>query len=260
MAELKVEIDPEEAGFDAERLTRIDSPFARYVDDGRLPGWLLVVGRGGHVVHVSTYGQRDKEAGLPIELDTIFRLYSMTKPITSLAAMMLYEEGAFELKDPVARYIPAFDDVRVYRGGSSLGMSDTAFSVPEADHNRLAALYFPEPGSLRAVRLDALGNAALSPPELLSGGGGLVGTAADYNRFAQMLLHEGELDGVRLLGTRTVRYMTQNHLPGRADLEAFGRPLFAETTFDGVGFGLGFSVVDDPLKGKVLSSAGDYGW
>jgi len=110
------------------------------------------------------------------------------------------------------------------------------------------------------VRLDALGDAALSPPELLSGGGGLVGTAADYNRFAQMLLHEGELDGVRLLGTRTVRYMTQNHLPGRADLEAFGRPLFAETTFDGVGFGLGFSVVDDPLKGKVLSSAGDYGW
>ena len=365
MAELKVEIDPEEAGFDAERLTRIDSHFARYVDDGRLPGWLLVVGRGGHVVHVSTYGDRDKEAGLPIELDTIFRLYSMTKPITSVAAMMLYEEGAFELKDPVARFIPAFDDVRVYRGGSALapvtepatepvriwhllthtsglsygfhhahpvdaiyrnagyewgspagkdlaaccddfasfpllfqpgtewnygvstdvlgrvvevvsgqsldeffrerifvplGMSDTAFSAPEADHHRLAALYFPEPGSLRAVRLDALGDAALSPPELLSGGGGLVGTAADYNRFAQMLLHEGELDGVRLLGTRTVRYMTQNHLPGRADLEAFGRPLFAETTFDGVGFGLGFSVVDDPLKGKVLSSAGDYGW
>src|SRR5256714_14343422 len=120
MAELKVEIDPEEAGFDAERLTRIDSHFARYVDDGRLPGWLLVVGRGGHVVHVSTYGDRDKEAGLPIELDTIFRLYSMTKPITSVAAMMLYEEGAFELKDPVSRFIPSFAAARVYRQGSAL--------------------------------------------------------------------------------------------------------------------------------------------
>src|SRR5205807_6386994 len=94
---------------------------------------------------------------------------------------------------------------------------------------------------------------------LLSGGGGLVGTAADYNRFVHMLLQQGELDGVRLLGTRTVQYMAQNHLPGGADLEAFGRPLFAETTFDGVGFGLGFSVVDDAVKGKVLTTVGDYG-
>ena len=100
MAELKVEIDPAEVGFDATRLARIDSHFARYVDDGLLPGWLLVVSRGGHIVHLSTYGQRDKEAGLPIELDTLFRVYSMTKPITSVAAMMLYEEGGFELKDP----------------------------------------------------------------------------------------------------------------------------------------------------------------
>ena len=365
MAELKVEIDPSEAGFDAERLARIDAHFARYVDDGRLPGGLIVVSRGGHTVHLSTYGERDKEAGLPVELDTIFRMYSMTKPITSVAAMMLYEEGAFELKDPVGRLIPSFDDVRVYRGGSALapitepatepvrvwhllthtsgltygfhhthpvdamyraagyewgsppdkdleascdqfasfpllfqpgtewnygvstdvlgrvvevasgmpldeffrtrifeplGMNDTAFFAPEADHHRLAALYFPEPGSRRAVRLDALGDAAKTRPTLLSGGGGLVGTAADYNRFAQMLLHEGELDGVRLLGTRTVQYMTRNHLPGGVDLEAIGRPLFAETTFDGVGFGLGFSVVDDPVKTKVLSSAGDYGW
>jgi hypothetical protein len=118
MAELKLEIDPGEAGFDAERLARIDAHFARYVDDGRLPGWLIVVSRGGHVVHLSTYGERDKEAGLPIELDTIFRMYSMTKPVTSVAAMMLYEQGAFELKDPVGRYIPSFDDVRVYRAGA----------------------------------------------------------------------------------------------------------------------------------------------
>ena len=98
------------------------------------------------------------------------------------------------------------------------------------------------------------------PPTMLGGGGGLVGTARDYLRFAHMLLGRGELDGVRILGSRTVDYMTQNHLPGGADLEAFGRPLFAETTFDGVGFGLGFSVVLDPVKNRVLGSRGDYSW
>src|SRR3954454_12164445 len=117
MAELKVEIDPAEAGFDATRLSRIDTHFARYVDNALLPGWLMVVARGGDVVHLSTYGERDKEAGLPIELDTVFRMYSMTKPVTSVAAMMLYEEGGFELKDPVSRSIPSSADVRVYRSG-----------------------------------------------------------------------------------------------------------------------------------------------
>jgi CubicO group peptidase (beta-lactamase class C family) len=105
-----------------------------------------------------------------------------------------------------------------------------------------------------------MGDLASRPPDAFSGGGGLVSTAADYHRFVQMLRHEGELDGVRLLGTRTVRYMARNHLPGDTDLEAFGRPLFAETTFDGIGFGLGFSVVQDPAKNKVLSSAGEYAW
>jgi CubicO group peptidase (beta-lactamase class C family) len=141
-----------------------------------------------------------------------------------------------------------------------LGMPDTAFSVPAADAARLAALYTPDPTTGRATRLDVLGNLALGPPDALSGGGGLVSTAADYHRFTQMLLGDGELDGVRLLGSRTVRYMTRNHLPGGADLEAFGRPLFSETTFDGVGFGLGFSVVEDPVKNKVLSNASEYAW
>src|SRR5205807_10025884 len=114
------EIDPAEAGFDPQRLQRIDRHFARYVDDGLLPGWLLAVTRAGRVVHVSAYGQRDIEASRPVELDTVFRIYSMTKPVTSVAAMMLYEEGAFELKDPVSRFIPSFADVRVYRQGSAL--------------------------------------------------------------------------------------------------------------------------------------------
>lgn len=365
MAGLKIEVDAGEVGFDAGRLARIDRHFATYVDDGRLPGWLVVVTRGSKVVHLSAYGSRDVEAGGPVQVDTIFRIYSMTKPITSVAAMMLYEEGAFELKDPVSRFVPAFDEVRVYRSGSALnpvtgpavepvriwhllthtagltygflhahpvdamyraagfewgspeganlaaccekwasipllfqpgtewnysvatdvlgrvievasgmeldrfmrerifdplGMTDTAFSVPAGEADRLAALYIPTPGTLKALRNDAMGKLALSDPAYLSGGGGLVSTAADYHRFTQMLLRHGELDGVRLLGSRTVDYMTRNHLPGGADLEAFGRPLFAETSFDGVGFGLGFSVVDDPAKAKVLSSKGEFAW
>ena len=88
-----------------------------------------------------------------------------------------------------------------------------------------------------------MGDAATREPPFLSGGGGLVSTAADYLRFTQMLARGGELDGARLLGPRTVAYMTRNHLPGGADLETFGRPLFAESSFHGVGFGLGFSVV-----------------
>jgi CubicO group peptidase (beta-lactamase class C family) len=154
----------------------------------------------------------------------------------------------------------SLDDFFRTRIFEPLGMNETGFSVEESEQRRLAALYFPQPGTRKAVRLDAIGQVATKRPDFLSGGGGLVSTAADYHRFTQMLVNEGELDGARLLGTRTVRYMTRNHLPGGADLEAFGRPLFAETTFDGVGFGLGFSVVDDALKTKVLSTVGDYGW
>ncbi|MBA2624429.1 MAG: beta-lactamase family protein [Acidimicrobiia bacterium] len=362
---LAVEVEAGEVGFDAQRLGRIDRHFARYVDEGLLPGWLVLVSRAGKVAHLSCNGMADLEAARPVELDTLFRIYSMTKPITSVAAMLLYEEGGFELKDPVHRFIPSFGDVRVYRSGSALnpvtepasepvriwhllthtagltygfhhahptdamyrragfewgtppgvdlagccdawaglplvhqpgrewnysvatdvlgrvvevasgqpldrflaerifeplGMDETSFWVDEDRADRLAALYTPEPGSRRAVRIDQMGNAALRPPSCLSGGGGLVSSAKDYHRFTQFLLNDGELDGERLLGTRTLRYMTRNHLPGGADLETFGRPLFAETSFDGVGFGLGFSVVDDPVRNKVLSSAGEYAW
>ncbi len=365
MGDLSVEVDPTAVGLDRQRLSRLDAHFARYVDGGLLPGWLILVSRGGRVAHLSTYGRRDIEAELPVEHDTLFRLASMTKPVTSVAAMMLYEQGAFELKDPVSRFIPSFADARVWRSGSALrpvtdpvvepvriwhllthtagltygfhhthpvdamyrrtgfewatpkgwdleaccdgwaglpllfqpgrewnysvatdvlgrvvevasgqpldnffadhifgplGLSDTGFAIEESAADRLAALYVPAPGTNAATRLDDFGASPVSRPSCLSGGGGLIGTASDYHRFTQMLMRGGELDGVRLLGTRTVAYMTRNHLPGDADLEAFGRPLFAETTFDGIGFGLGFSVMRDPVKNKVLSRAGEYAW
>ena len=370
MSELKIEADPAEAGFDAQRLERIERHFARYVDDGRLPGWLITISRGGRLVYVSSRGQRDMEAGLPVEPDTLWRIYSMTKPITSVAAMMLYEEGAFALTDPVSAFIPSFADLRVYTGGSDqrpvtvpatepvriwhllthtagltygfhhvhpvdamyrgagyewgtprgtdlaqacdawagfpllfqpgaewnysvatdvlgrvvevasgqrldeffrtrilgpLGMDDTMFHVGDEDAGRLAALYTRNPADGRAVRLDAMGAAIRSPATMLSGGGGLASTAGDYHRFLQMLAGTadspaGELDGARLLSPRTVGYMMRNHLPGGQDLEMFGRPLYAETPFRGVGFGLGFAVVIDPAAGKVVSSAGESSW
>src|SRR5689334_21058018 len=107
---IAVEADPAEAGFDPARLERIERQFARYVDDGLLPGWLIAVSRGGRVVYTAMRGVRDLESGQPVEPDTLFRIYSMTKPVTSVAAMMLWEEGAFELKDPVANFLPAFAD------------------------------------------------------------------------------------------------------------------------------------------------------
>lgn len=119
MSELKVNIDPKEVGMSAERLSRIDAHFKDYVDDGRLPGYHVAVARYGQIVHSSTYGMRDVEAKTPIEQDTMYRIYSMTKPITSIALMMMVEEGKIQLTDEVSNYIPSFGNIRVFTGGSS---------------------------------------------------------------------------------------------------------------------------------------------
>jgi CubicO group peptidase (beta-lactamase class C family) len=358
--------DPDKVGFDPARLERIDRHFAKYVDDGRLAGWQIVVTRGGEVAHSSTYGMRDREAGTPVEPDTLWRIYSMTKPITSVAAMMLWEEGAFELTDEVSRWIPSFADVQVFDKGSltkyytvpalepvrlwhllthtsgltypflqtstvdaiyrqalgwplgmprtadlatvcdqlasmpllfqpgtrwgygmstdvlgrvvevvsgqtleefvaerilqPLGMTDTAWSVGDDGADRLAALYAANPAGGPAVRYDAMGDLVRTRPAGFEGGGGLVSTAADYHRFTQMLLRGGELDGVRLLGTRTLDWMTENHLPDDKDLGELNTGGFAETVYEGVGFGLGFAVVQDPRPAKTYSSPGEFFW
>src|SRR3954453_14317486 len=113
---IAVAADPAAAGFDPARLERVERHFAGFVDHGLLPGWLIAVSRGGRVVYTAGRGVRDLETGAPVEADTIWRIYSMTKPVTSVAAMMLCEEGAFELKDPVDRFIPAFADAPVGGG------------------------------------------------------------------------------------------------------------------------------------------------
>ena len=350
-------------GFDHDRLARIDPHFQRYVDDGRLAGWQVLVGRHGQLAHSSTYGQADKEAGRPVADDTLWRIYSMTKPIVSVAAMILWEEGLFGLTDEVSRFIPTFADVTVFDKGSAskallvpatepvrlwhllshtsgltygflqlhpvdalyraagfefgapagmdlaaacdawaalplrfqpgsawgygvstdvlgrvvevisgqpldvfvrervlepLGMTDTRWWVEGPETERLAALYAAYDG--RVLRYDVLGASALRKPTMLSGGGGLLSTAADYWRFCQLLLGRGEIDGVRVLAPRTVELMTRNHLPGAVDLAAANSGGFAETIFDGIGFGLGFATTLDPTPGKSASSVGEYFW
>jgi CubicO group peptidase (beta-lactamase class C family) len=361
MMDLKVEVDPEEVGFDAARLERIDRHFTTYVDDGRLAGWLVTVARHGKLAYVAHRGQRDLEAGLPVETDTIWRIYSMTKPITSLALMMLWEEGRFDLRDPVEQFLPAFAGSRVYTGdgpggietaparepvriwhllshtsglsyghtdhvvdrgyleaeaaigGTSAGlaalvdawgsqpllfepgthwqysratdvvgrlievisgkpldqffaerilgplqMTDTAFEVPEAQAVRMASLYVPDAETRTAVAAPEA--RARRSAEFNSGGGGLFSTAADYHRFCQLLLGGGQLDGVRLVGPKTIRMMASNHLPDGHDLDQIALEGFSETSRAGNGFGLGFSVVLDPAWTKVSGSRGEFGW
>jgi CubicO group peptidase (beta-lactamase class C family) len=368
---LTQDTDPAEVGLDGGRLQRLDRRLARWVDDGQLPGFLVTVSRHGRLAHVGRYGMRDVENGRPVEEDTRWRVFSMTKPVTSVAAMALYEEGAFELGDPIARWLPEFAETRVYVAGSAqkpvtqpqvepirvrhllthtsgltygfhhahpvdamyramghewgtppgadsaevcrqwasvplvfqpgsewnygvstdvlgrlvevvtgqsldavfqervfgpLGMTDTSFGLREDDDpDTLARLYAAVPGQPGGTPtgfapIDAMGEAAHRRPAFLSGGGGLVSTAGDYLRFAEMLRRGGAFDGGRLLGPRTVAYMVRNHLPGGADLETFGRPLFAETPLRGVGFGLGFSMVLDPVRYGGLASPGEYSW
>jgi len=358
-------VEPAEVGFDPQRLANIDTHFARYVDSGLLAGWHIVLTRRGEIAHSSTYGRRDLESGAPVVADTLWRIYSMTKPITSVAAMMLWEEGRFELTDEISRWLPEFAEVKVWDKGTALRpyvvpatepirvwhllthtsgltygfmqshpvdamyraagydlantatgdlaetvrtwarlplrhqpgtawsygvstavlgrlveviagqpldevissriltplkMTDTRWWVDSPEADRLAALYVPNPMTGKAIRYDNLGHEALRAPEWLGGGEGLVSTAADYHRFTQMLLREGGLDGVRLLSSRTVRYMTRNHLPGGKTLADLSTGGFAETTFDGIGFGLGFAVLENAALAKVIGSEGLYYW
>ncbi|MCS6987708.1 MAG: beta-lactamase family protein [Sphingomonadaceae bacterium] len=349
-------------GFRPHRLEAIDRFLNdRYVVPGRLPGTLLLVARGGEVVHRSVLGHADLAAGRPLAEDTIFRIYSMTKPITSVAFMMLVEEGRIALDDPVDRHIPEWTDLGVYVGGTlktgfltrppdrpmqvidllrhtagltygfqlrsnvdaayrragigeigstvpladmvrtlagiplefspgtawcysvatdvlgflierlsgrpldaflsdrifrPLGMVDTGFFVPEAAAHRLATCYQARAGGGLDVQDPAETSPFLQPPRFLSGGGGLVGTAADYLRFVEAL-RTGQGD---LVGRRTFAQMTANHLPGGADLPGLSRALFSEASYAGVGFGLGLATTIDWVRTGLPGHNGDWFW
>ena len=353
---------PESVGLSSRGLDHLDAHIRSYIGAGKLPGALVLVARKGQVAHLSTMGMADVERAAPVRADTIFRIYSMTKPLTSIALMQLHERGLLQLDDPVHKYIPAWEGQRVYVSGEypdfqtreaerpmtvrdllshqsgltygafdaspldsaytarsplsplgtlddmvakladlplkfspgtrwnysvstdvcgylvqvisgqklddyfaehitgPLGMVDTAFQVAPEKLERFAANYSPSPdGGLRLVD-DPHSSRFGGPQTFLSGGGGLTSTASDYWRFAQALANGGELDGVRVIGRKTLALMTSNHLSGGGDLSSVAFGQWSETAYDGVGFGLGFSVTLDPAKSQVAGSPGEFAW
>jgi CubicO group peptidase (beta-lactamase class C family) len=368
-----MQVAPENAGFDPKRLERITDHLNRgYIQPKKIAGCQTLVARHGHVAYFSSLGMADLEREQPTAEDTIFRLFSMTKPITSVALMTLYEQGYFQLNDPIHRVIPEWRDLEVYESGEGasmktrkpsrpmtfrhllshtsgltygngllrlvglegmqlhpvdqayvdadvtragrqdlrafveklaqvplmfdpgerwmysyatdvcgylveaisgkpldeymqevifgpLWMKDTGFFVPPEKVDRFAACY----GRRRDKTLRRLDNPTDQPqtrkPTFFSGGGGLVGTTADYLRFAEMLRRGGELDGARILGPRTVELMHMNHLTGGRELSDMAMGAFAETAYDGVGFGLGFAMTTDAVRAGSIGE-GDYYW
>jgi len=356
---------PESAGMSRAALDRLEAHLKhRYVDAGRFPGTRLLVYRRGKVVHSAVQGLADVERKVAVKDDTIFRIYSMTKPITSIAFMMLFEEGRVALDEPVHKYIPEWKNLGVFQAGTlpafltkpsarpmlivdllrhtsgltygfqqrsnvdaayrelkigeiekagtletmiadlaklplefspgeawnysvstdvlgyligkisgkpfeqflkerildPLGMTDTDFFVPAAKAHRLAACYSADGKGGMKLQDDPATSSFLQPPSLISGGGGLCSTAADYLTFCRALLGGGELGGVRLIGPKTLALMTSNHLPGGRDLTEMSRSLFSEAGYAGVGFGLGFSVTMNPAQMLIPGSRGEYAW
>jgi CubicO group peptidase (beta-lactamase class C family) len=350
-------VKPENVGLSSLRLERIKPVMQQYVDQGTFAGIVTLIARKGKVAHLEAFGWQELEAKQPMTAETIFRIYSMSKPVTSAAAMMLCEAGKLRLSDPVSRYLPEFKDARVmvehpdgkydlvparremtvhdlmtHSGGLSygsdehsaldklyretlprldkevepvlekwmqafarerlplafhpgtdfrysfsidllgyiiqaaagqlfdeflqerifapLGMPDTAFWVPPEKAHRLAGLYGPaKAGGLKVVK--PLGGSDITKPTRNPwGGGGLVSTVGDYFRFGQMLLNGGELEGVRLLGRKTVEWMLQNHLPDGV------HPMGEAAN----GFGLGGAVLLHPGLSHRPGSPGRFGW
>ena len=352
-------------GFDAERLARI-APFLAetYIDSGRLPNAQLVIARDGKPVHYTALGSMGDDRR-PLRDDALFRIASMTKPVTSVAFMQLVEQCKVALEEPVTRVFPEFADLGIYAGGGGsipfapgtpthpmrfvdllthmsgltyglqnrnnidavyrehnfdfardhldsdgfiaklselplefapgqgwnysvstdvlgvaverlsgmrlgdyfekhifgpLGMDDTRFGVAEGQSERLVDAYAYRPGQPPRM-INAGATSKLNQKGTFdSGGGGLIGTIADYHRFAAMLLKGGELDGARILSPKTVRLMRTNHLPNNADLTEMSSSLFSEANNAGTGFGLGFAMVIDPAKTLMPSSLGEFYW
>lgn len=359
---MQVETDPRDVGLCPDRLERIDAWMRGYVESGRLAGLSVSVLRGGKTAFFRAQGHADLARERPFAAETITRIYSMTKPLTSVAILMLYEEGLFQLDDPITRFLPEFRDMRVLVGGSRakpetvpaerditfrdllthtsglsygfmdatlvdrmyreegvdfqtaetslaavvgkaaslpllaqpgaewnysiatdvlghlvavisgkpfddflreriirpLGMVDTDFHVPAEKISRFASNYALGEGGRLTLIDDAREGRYARPRTVPSGGGGLVSTAADYARFCRFVLGGGELDGVRLLGAKTVELMTANHL--RGDLADMGQPRFSESSYSGIGFGLGFSVMLDPARAQILGTPGEVAW
>ncbi|MGB6975678.1 MAG: serine hydrolase domain-containing protein [Terracidiphilus sp.] len=355
-------ISPESVGFSSQRLENLHAILQQTVDQKRIAGIVTILARHGKVVDYRTYGVSDLATGAPMRTDAIFRDFSMTKPITGAAMMILYEEGKWLPSDPISKFIPEFAHLKVYKGvdaggrmiladpehaptmgelmthtagftygffgntpvdhmyqqvhpldsanlqqfidklakipllyepghgwtysvsmdiegyivqklsGQSLpdfdrdhifrplGMRDAGFYVPGEKLNRFATLYTTGPNGELATSNNG-GNVDRNftePPALPSGGGGMVSTAEDYYRFAQMLLNRGELDGVRILSPATVRLMTSNHLAPELLTGQFG--IGMQQMRPGFGYGYNGAVVFNPAMANLSDGKGEYLW
>jgi CubicO group peptidase (beta-lactamase class C family) len=340
---------PDAVGLSARRLATLTDTLRAAIDRGTLPGAVALIARRGKIAYVQALGVRDPAGASATREDTIFRIYSMTKPIVSVAVMMLVEEGRLTLSDPLPKHLPAFADpqvaveqdgkvelvpavrditiqdllrhtsgltyefrgiapvqkmymdAKVFRRNQTnadqaatlaslplmhqpgtrweysrstdvlgrvievvsgmtlgeflhrriiapLGMVDTAFHVPEAKHDRLAEAFAEDPETGAAVQLIPVRD----KPTFESGGGGLVSTVLDYARFCQMLLSNGTLDGVRLIGRKTIELMTADHLG-----PVTGAP---DLLLPGYGFGLGFAVRRHAGIAQIPGSVGEFYW
>ena len=362
MSSLKV-VSPASVGLDGKVMGNIrDYLKEQYVEPGKYVGTLTLVARKGEIAYLDALGFMDRENKKAMQEDAIFSIYSMSKPITSIALMQLYEKSLFRLDDPIHWHIPSWRSLRVYESGlypnfltsrpkrhmtirdllshmsgltydfmlrtnvdaayrktklqptgdlqamidtlaqlplefspgdqwnysvstdvcgylvehfsgmkldkyfqkhifDPLGMEDTGFSCAKEKVDRLASLYEQHPKK-GPVLVDPGGakTARVKKRKMLSGGGGLLSTMSDYYRFCSMLLNQGELDGTRIIGRKTLAMMASNHLPDNKDLTEMSQSAFSETTYQGVGFGLGFSVILDPVKTQSLTDVGEYGW
>jgi CubicO group peptidase (beta-lactamase class C family) len=354
-------VPPESVGLSSSRLQKIDPWMQRLVADRKLAGLSVAVLRRGELAYCAATGLADIARGVPFTRDTLVRIYSMTKPLTSTAILMLYEDGHFQLDDPISRFLPCFANPRVFIGGSRarpetepaargitfrdllthtsgltygfmdataidalyretgvdfqlsdltlaevvekaaalpllaqpgtawnysvatdvlgrlvevisgepfdrflgarvlapLGMTETTFRVTPEMLPRFAALYARGADGAPTL-MDDVPTSIFLKSRLPSGGGGLVSTLDDYLRFCRCILNKGELNGVRLLGRKTVELMTANHL--RGDMADMGQARFSESSYAGIGFGLGFSVMLDPARAQILGTAGEVAW
>jgi CubicO group peptidase (beta-lactamase class C family) len=348
-------VNSEAVGFSSDRLGKISEFVDREVAAGNLAGAVTLVARHGQVVLFESAGRYGIEDNRPMDKDALFRVFSMTKPITTVAAMILYEEGAFHLGDPVAKYLPELKDMQLLIDGSPvppqrqmtieqlmthtagltngwhlehpverayrdaalyqsadldafidklatlplrfepgtryhysvatdvlgalverlsgqtleqffqarifdpLDMHDTFFNVPESKVARLAGGHL---WNAERQLMEPMPAGLLPPPSgvtLFSGGGGLISTARDYWRFCEMLRQGGSLDGVRILGPKTVQAMTMARLtPQVRNNGATEYP--ASHLYPGQSFGLGAGVITDPAQAQVISSKGEYSW
>jgi CubicO group peptidase (beta-lactamase class C family) len=361
---IRISSQAQAKGFIPERLARIASFLqATYIDTGRLPCAQFLIARGGEAIYECSIGHMGIEEKKPLIDDAIFRIYSMTKPLTTAAFMMLVEDRV-ALDEPVARYIPEFAKLEVYESGklgsfktrpvdrpmiildllrhtsgltyafqartevdaayraldiggvnrngslqtmiealatlpldfspgsawnysvstdvlgyligkvsgqsfesflqdrllTPLGMKDTHFQLPESKIDRFTNCYVAtQVGGMELVD-SAASSAYLATSEMVSGGGGLVSTTSDYFAFCKMMNQGGHLDGKRYLGRKTIELMQSNHLPGGKDIPQLSVSMFSEAIFNGIGFGLGFSVVTDPAKTMIPGSVGESAW